>query len=165
MRAPHVSAFLARRRAHVRAGVEVGLSSDSASVPRARSPGDPTPLFKAPLAPCTALSRAPRPPPQTLAPLASPLLGLRRRLEPVPPLSFARLGVALWIRREVRSPPVQVGCASALRVAGSPSPELNRRRGSPCAVVLRRRRPGGSPEVSPSARGRPGANPASFGAS
>jgi hypothetical protein len=83
----------------------------------------------------------------------------------VPPPSLARLGVALWIRREVRSPPVLFGCTSALRVAGSPSPELNRRRRSPCAVVLRCRRPGGSPEVSPSARGRPGAIPASFGAS
>jgi hypothetical protein len=163
-RGPHVSVLLAPRRACDRDGVELGLSSDSAFVPRARSPGDPTPLFKAPSAPCTTLSHAPRPPPLTLARPRRRRLGPRRRHEPVPPPSFACLCAAQEIRREVRKPPVPLEVYPVHHLALAGSPEFHCRHGSPCTSAPRRRHPSSSQWCSPFAPGRSGVFPASIGA-
>jgi hypothetical protein len=106
----------------------------------------------------SACSRAPNPSRQRRR------LGPRRRIELVPPSPVRRLGVALWIRRVVRNPPVRLVWASVLRAAGTPSPELDRRRGSPCAAVPRRRR-FGTPQLGSHAHAlRSGEDPVVFGA-
>jgi hypothetical protein len=141
------------------------------SSPRARPPrrahaarGRCIPYLRHRRPPCTAYPKPPRPPPQNPSSPSAAATSVRAAA-PSPCRRRSPPCVAPWIRREVRNPPVRFDCTSVLRVAGSPSPEIDRRRGSPCAVVRRRRRPGGSQVVSPSARGCPGANPASFGAS
>jgi hypothetical protein len=142
------------------AAARFGALGPRASACAAAYLGAPPPPCRAAPAPLnpSACSAAPNPSRQRRC------LGPRHRIKLVPPSPVRRLGVALWNRRSVRDPRVSLVWASMLHAAGTPSPELLCRRGSPCAVVPRRRRLGRPQSSSPACARRSGAIPVIFGA-